>query len=51
LISKQDISKLINEIEKTDAKLVKKMLMETKRNVRTSITDPIRIDTIEIGKS
>ena len=50
LISKQDISKLISEIEKIDAKLVKKMLMETKRNVRTSITDPIRIDTIEIGK-
>ena len=50
LISKQDVSKIINEIEKTDAKLVKKMLMETKRNVRTSITDPIRIDTIEIGK-
>ena len=49
LFSKEDTSVLINEIEKTDAKMIKKMLMATKRNVRTSITDPIRIDTIEIG--
>ena len=50
LISKEDISKSISEIEKKDAKLVIKMLMETKKNVRTSVTNPIRIDTIEIGK-
>ena len=50
LISKQDISKLISDIENKDSKLVIKMLMETKKNVRTSITDPIRIDKIEIGK-